>query len=510
MKIRTGSIHLRDNDFIPLITKLLVEEFHADINEVNSSMMSFARFVNSLIDDIWVFIETQYVDKVYRDSYYNYFASKANNYPRNCVKLSFFFNLPTPLPTVLDAKEHELYQQHFGGFLVLRPTFSSIIGRNAIAPCILKKQNFLACLTPIQTTVDGLKFSLNAFPASSQDGETISCAETTMWSMMEYFGNKYTEYKPTLPSNIIRTLESVSVERQLPSAGLTPDNLSFLAKCYGFGPRIYHRDGFKETTYNIFSCFIESGIPIMVALGNNNYLITHPNDRYIGHAVMCIGHEYVTHAQIDSLVAKATVINSSLGNVSLMDFDDIEKQFVYVDDNFPPYQLDRLDKPTDRYVSQMNLVEWGNCQLMHFVVPLHNKINIEPFLVKKFVKELLSGSHFPEYKNNSLVIRTFLCSTRSYRDYIKRNDMTNEMKSSLCHHFLPKFIWVIELTSIDLLKQNKANGLIVLDATESKIDNYAPLVVALHCNMKLERTPLGLVESDNPTKEFTIYQNNLV
>lgn len=35
-------------------------------------------------------VESDYVDKVYRDSYYSYFSTKLKDYGRNCLRISFF------------------------------------------------------------------------------------------------------------------------------------------------------------------------------------------------------------------------------------------------------------------------------------------------------------------------------------------------------------------------------------------------------------------------------------
>lgn len=56
------------------------------------------------------------------------------------------------------------------------------------------------------TKVLGVKLFIEGFPHSSQDSETITCAETTIWAAMEYFGTRYSDYKPVLPSTIIKTM----------------------------------------------------------------------------------------------------------------------------------------------------------------------------------------------------------------------------------------------------------------------------------------------------------------
>jgi hypothetical protein len=49
---------------------------------------------------------------------------------------------------------------------------------------------------------------------------------------MEYFGNRYAEYNPVLPSKIIHSLSNFSYERQIPSLGLTAENEKRILESY--------------------------------------------------------------------------------------------------------------------------------------------------------------------------------------------------------------------------------------------------------------------------------------
>lgn len=46
--------------------------------------------LNVLRPELMMVVETEYVDAVFRDTYYNYFSTKLKPYYRNCVRLSFF------------------------------------------------------------------------------------------------------------------------------------------------------------------------------------------------------------------------------------------------------------------------------------------------------------------------------------------------------------------------------------------------------------------------------------
>ena len=129
-----------------------------------------------------------------------------------------------------------------------------------------------------------VKLKSNGFPHSMQDAESIKCAETTMWALMEYFSSKYMEYKPVLPSEILKTLERITFERQLPSRGLTMNEISFALRQFGFGTKIYSQNQYEENLSLIIDCYVESGIPILLGLEAIS-------DEGEGHVVICIGKE---------------------------------------------------------------------------------------------------------------------------------------------------------------------------------------------------------------------------
>src|SRR5258708_31965073 len=150
--------------------------------------------IDNLIDTTWILIESPYTDKVYRDSYYSYFSSKLGSSSKECIRLSFFDGeIKADEFTLKDS--HASLQDRYLGFIILRPTDPLIIGRSLISPRPVKHNHFLCITTPIDATANSIKLSVEGFPHSSQDTETISCAETTLWAMMEYFGNKYSEYR---------------------------------------------------------------------------------------------------------------------------------------------------------------------------------------------------------------------------------------------------------------------------------------------------------------------------
>ncbi len=460
---------------------------------------------NQISDDAYFVVEAPYVDRVYRNSYYNYFSSKNRQYQRNGIRVSIFNDEISASDFRNENKRKELSEK-FMGFIVLRPTEPNLIGRSIISPKVLKNKKFAICTTKVQTTVNSLKFTVEGFPHSSQDTETISCAETSIWSIMEYFSNRYPKYSSVLPSTIIRTLNGVSSERQLPSKGLNVQQISFALREFGLGTKIYSKNEYGEMFNNLLSTYVESGIPLVIAMENKYN---------IGHALLCIGHEKPTDKQIDNLQQK-TFTNQRLKDkydkkgISIFDYHDIQEKYVFIDDNHPVYQTNFLDTPSRNYLP--DFPEWAGCKITYFIAPLYTKIYLEAYEAQNFIYQFLINPIFILEHSTEIFVKLFLTSTRSYKNWLATNNSFNSLvKEIILETTMPKFVWVAELSSKKLMKKGRANGIIILDATEANILFQKPLILAAYNGFYYNFAP-DLSKGEKlklDLDEFSIYRNNL-
>lgn len=493
-------------DLSETIRKLIVSTF--GVSEANSNRIKdkiLDQYFNQFIDTVYALIETSYVDKVYRDSYYHYFSSKLNHYKRDCIRVSLFDG-EIREEMFRDSTQLEKLHRKFLGFIVIRPTEPHIIGRSVISPKTKKDRDFNVCVVTIPSTVDCIKFSIEGFPHSSQDTETITCAETTVWAIMEYFSNKYADYRPVLPSRIIETLNKVSSERQVPSKGLNVQQISFAIKEFGFGTRIYSKDQFNDDFEKLLSCYIESGIPLILAVQD-----AHP--RTIGHAMLCVGHSKISDNLIDNLtetifVDQTVAAKIAAKHISFFDYDSIHKEFIYIDDNHPAFQKAHIDHPTEYYTDP----KWHRCKVTHFIAPLYPKIYLEAYEAKSFAIRFLIGGMLPIVDNSELLIRFYLTSSRSYKNDIALNStVQDDLKIFILETAMPKFIWVAEISSKEMIKAQEANGLIILDATEAKIFWIKPLILGAYNDtiVIFDSQTQQFSQNTLPLQKFKIYTNNL-
>lgn len=417
---------------------------HQDDNYLkDNAQKKIESFIEDLRDDLMVVVECEYIDKDFRDIYYTYYASKLIDISRGCVRISFF----EPIKG-LDLSEDIIksVKDNYLGFLVLRP-IRKVIGRNVIAPKAIKGHgDSMSIMTsPIPSSCLGIKTIAVGFPHSSQDGEMMTCAETTVWGIMEYFGNKYPEYSPIKGSKIHTVLAQTAYQRQLPSTGLSFEQISIALREAGLGPKVYSIKN-PVPLNEILACYIESGIPVAVCIKNTK----------IRHAIICVGHEKMNLNNIDK--APVDTVN---GNLHI--WNQHISNFIFNDDNRNPYELTEYSDPAKNYKNS----DWKDAKVSMLIVPLNRKIYLEANSAVNLAKKMAVRVLNVRPKS---VIRTFLASSRTYKEFLLfKSGIKAELRDLYYNLDFPKFVWVTEISDIDVCKHGKFNGLLIFDATAPKM-----------------------------------------
>lgn len=421
-------------------------------------------------------IEPEYVDKQYRDSYYVYFAQKYREIARNCLRLTFFDGL-----VGMDdfRNRDDKLANCFAGIVVLRPLYVGAIGKTLIDP----KKVYLSGMLQtchFQSTISGVIFNYRAFPFSSQDNETMTCAQTSLYNLISYYGRKYPEYRTLMPNEILHQIESNHYERVLPANGLQDEYIAKVLLDTHFYPRLYKGiKNFRE----ILHIYVESGIPFILGLP--------------AHAVNCIGRAHIdkdmSKHKLEDVVNKKQVEEETLYLLSTSTLTD---EYIVMDDNREPYRMTSLDNITREYFNEysdrisMSGVHMGQQgdgieEIIQthdsMIVPLYRRVYIDAPKAKDvfsavflenldFVKSIRDAYDDPNWGNcieNPLVWRIYLTTSKKYRDFKVKNAPNLEVAKYYMNHIFPHFIWVMELGTLCTLKNQKARVEILLDASSS-------------------------------------------
>jgi len=402
-----------------------------------------------LKENVWFVIERPYVDRHYRDTYYTFFSSKFKKTGRNCMRVHIFDGKITE--NDLLYKTINLNDRYWG-FFIIRPLTYHILGRSLISPKALLSDNFVCCLMKGRVSLLGNNLTVYGFPHIAQDTETHTCAESALWSYIEYFGSKYPQYKPLLPSKIIKTLLDSTEHRILPSIGLTERELAKCLNDNGFQCQIYSNVLYPETNlfFRLLRTYVESGIPLLLFLANEND----------AHAVLVIGHE------MDKSFYDAEKYSIYPEEDPWVDVSFVDKRMVFIDDNWPPYQIADISKPTAHYNEEMR-----DMSIKSFIVTLPVHVFLVAEKVYDFVSDIFNDPMVGlQSSDGKWFTRLLLTGSQSFKNFLSNVDdkMANEIKSPLLYLSLPKYIWLCELYRTDSFKENGyCSGLLLIDATSN-------------------------------------------
>lgn len=480
---------------------------------VDQFMKDLMRYADGIKSNVWTLIEYPYVDKLYRDSYYQYFAAKNIDYGRDSIRVSFFSEEVTSESfRPIDEEHRKKLQSTYLGFVTLRPTPTCCVGRCFLHPEAFRTVPLCVMLTPIQVEVYGVEFEVECFPHVTQDTETMTCAEASLWCLMEYYGNRFADYKPVKLSAIHRTLREIIYERQLPSTGLTAVQLGYALRKFGFTVKLYHSKLYEpwELRY-IFNDYIESGIPFIAGLTlkkeKKEKKDTSKRAPEKGHSIIMMGHEgldtkeifdkqpvvgqHLTEDDKPNGLFWQKVIDYRGRRTTLTDSAEFKKRYIAIDDNHAPYRPFDYENPKGSIVHP-NSPDVDDVTVDYLIVPLNERINVDSVFARTIFQTLLSEKAIwdeddsaslleDELVGDKLITRVFLASSRSYKAKLVKNaDVDSRIKEIVIGISMPRFVWVIELSTVSLYTENKALGVIVIDATEAAKNCLASLIFAIY------------------------------
>jgi hypothetical protein len=392
-----------------------------------------------------IVIEKGYVDADYRDTYFNFFSRKFAQYPSKTIRANFFTDKISPRMRF----KLDLYQNGYIGFIVLRPNRVTSIGRTILDPARLPFISGHVCVSKYPVHILGAELYAQGFPYISQDTDVTICAHAACWMIFRYFSQRYTRYAEKWPYEVSQLTKDVSSGRLVPSKGLTAFQVTEMFSNFGFSPEIYMRSHYNDLFDQLLYMYVESGLPVVAALHQHS------------HAITIIGHVS------DYTIALPKTPASS---------DNYVTALIANDDNFMPYQAIRKKDPipANGHWSRFKMGEIDT-----FIVPLYEKIHLSAEHVVKLSEAILTddtlglNARSRVLKYDSVVTRTFLTSSKSYKKMRRGKSLPFGLADVYCEMAMPKFIWVCEISTPELYKNREISGEIIFDATANPHDRMA-------------------------------------
>jgi hypothetical protein len=259
-------------------------------------------------------IERNYVDKDYRSTYYNFYAKKGQFYRADCVRLHFFDATVT-----FDTKALKLacpdgqLQDHYFGYIVLRPTGIATIGRSVLSPDVRMGTSGYIITATHKVHLLGYKLTIQGFPSMDQHIDISVCAHVACWSILRHYSERYSVYREFLTHDITLMAQQFNPGGLVPSKGLEVSHAERVFQEAGTFPVHVPRSGKKDPSfYRQLHAYVESGLPLFAAMHSRS------------HAIAVVGYEWDPTATAP---------------VKKMQYAwDRVKSVVVVDDNYLPYR----------------------------------------------------------------------------------------------------------------------------------------------------------------------------
>lgn len=491
-----------------------VDNCEVELNEQSKKVIK--NILLRIDGDVSILIESSYIDKIYRDTYYQYFSNQFFEISRSCIRFSFFKSKLTIDDFFND--NYDKLQDAFVGYSIVRPIGNGTLGKTVINPKSLRGFNGYIELAEYSIDVLGNELKVKGFPFSAQDCQILTCAETTAINILDFFSQNNQEYKSITAEDILKIIGNITYQRDLPSRGLSYEQLALIFKKSGFSPRLYfygeNNDGnlSQLELKRIFHYYVESGIPLGVAIiatkGDKNKTKVH-------HSIICCGHsnERIHNPSIE-IGRRFSTINSA----------DYYSKYILMDDNNYPYEEKSFDSFTKYY----------HPKVKGFIAPLYRRVFLEApdayFIAYnilqsyKFGPDLIrlnfdyiynSESYVERYdkNNNPIVIRLFLTTSKQYKVYRKRHYPTLEVKTLYQTLEMPRCIWVAELSLKSQYENGFIFGEIIIDSTSSPFMGEKSILLINYPGKISYREPnkknLDLFKQTSYNRPYRLYNSNL-
>lgn len=387
-----------------------------------------------------ILVERSYIDKDYRSTYYNFYAKKGQFYRPDCVRLHFFDETVS-----FDQKALKLncpdgrLDDHYFGYMVLRPTGIATIGRSVVSPDVRSGASGSIITATHKVHLLGYRLNVRGFPSMDQHIDISVCAHVACWSILRHYSERYSIYREFLTHDVTLMAQQFDPGGLVPSRGLEISHAERVFQEAGTFPVHVAREGIGDISfYRQLHAYIESGFPLFAAMHSKR------------HAVAIVGYELRTHEAPPAAALRYA-------------WDEV-KSIVVVDDNHLPYlSIGRSDGGP-----------YSAADIDAFIVALPEKVFYPAEAVDQIAPTLFKlgavlGGLPPE---DETIIRYFITTGSALRSFMRGRESEFDPKLIEIVMSLPfaQFVWIVEFSTVNDWGIGQISARAVLDATASLRD----------------------------------------
>ena len=228
-------------------------------------------------------MEHGYVDKDYRSTFYNFYAKKGRHYRSDCVRLHFFNGAVWHDEERTDiACNDGRPQDHYFGYIVLRPTIVATLGRSVLSPNIRLGASGRAIQSVHFVNLLGHRLPIWGFPSMAQHVDIAVCAHVSCWAILRYYSETFAHHREYLVHDITKLAAPFDPGGLVPSLGFNVLGAERVFQAAGCFPVLVgKRNSSSEAAFfSQLLAYLESGFPLFVAM---------PGEK---HAVVIVGYSW--------------------------------------------------------------------------------------------------------------------------------------------------------------------------------------------------------------------------
>lgn len=396
-----------------------------------------------------ILVEEEYIDKDYRSTYYNYYAKKGRNYRLNCYRIHFFDETVS-----FDADELALntsngkLEEHYFGYMVLRPTLVRTVGRTVLSPDIRRGAVGSVITSKHRVHVLGNTLHIWGFPSMDQHADISVCAHVACWSILRHYSQRFGVYREILLHEITLLASHGDPGGLVPADGLIEMEAERIFRAAGAYPVTEPKiEDSEDRFYRHALAYLESGFPLYLS----SDLLTH--------AIAVVGHSWKpTGKQHDSLKQPTYA------------WDQVDRLLV-VDDAFLPY-LSIPARSADGNEEPYS-IENFNWLIVALPEKIYYGVDAVERLAKTLYKQVLyTGMCLPDL--NEVIIRHFVTTAPGLREYAQanRSALGIVLVNTIMRVPMAQFVWVVEYATVDQWNQGHICARAIIDATASLADPF--------------------------------------
>ncbi|MCY4575125.1 MAG: hypothetical protein OXC55_00745 [Chloroflexi bacterium] len=394
-----------------------------------------------------ILVEHGYVDKDYRSTFYSFYAKMARPYRPDCVRLHFFDGTVWYDEHRTDIACSDLRpQDHYFGYIVLRPTMEATLGRSLLSPDMRLGARGRAIQSIHHANVLGHRLPIWGFPSMTQHVDIAVCAHVCCWAILRYYSETYPKHKEYLLHDITKLAAPFDPGGIVPSLGINvfeAERVFQTADCFPLlvGRRNSSSD---EAFFSQFLAYLESGFPLFVEIPSKE------------HAVVAVGHNW-----------KQSAVPPPASSSHV--WTQVET-LLTVDDNLLPY----ASIPLEASPNAAHQPPYAANQFNSFIVALPDKIFYPADAIGvtcQAVKRALESSRDPDLEPLELE-RYFITTVSKLREHAREYQslLGDSLVGLLMHLKTAQYVWVIEYCSVRQWQSGHIAARAIVDATASSTD----------------------------------------